>query len=251
MHILFVDESGTPPHPGTDGQKYFVVGGIIIPETIWLRLRDNLHGMKIRRHIRGEFKWRYFSPNNVELSNPMRHCDRETRNSIREEIYRIICSDRAVKTIAAICSVPAAYELPSVTTQNDVYQLTYKTITERFQYHLQDVTRESGRKEYGLIIGDHRGSKDDKSLRAHHQKLIYSSAGNTSKYENLIEGLLLQPSHLSIGIQLADMVAGAVWRKYEREDEYSYNLMSSSLRCRQDGRVDGYGIIKVPMRNWR
>lgn len=251
MHLLFVDESGTPPKPDREGQRYFVVGGIIIPETIWLRMRDLLHDMKVRRHIRGEFKWRYFAPSNMDPANPMRHLDQVARNLIREEIYRIICADRAVKTIAAVCSIPTAYAMQSVNTQNDVYHLTYKTITERFQYYLQDVSRETGRKEYGVIVGDHRGSQDDKSLRAHHQMLLYSAALNTSKYSNLVEGLFLQPSNLSIGIQLADMVAGAVWRKYERDDSHCYDLVESSLRRSPQGVVDGYGIVKVPRAGWR
>ena len=30
MHILFVDESGTPPKPGKQYPRYFVVGGIYL-----------------------------------------------------------------------------------------------------------------------------------------------------------------------------------------------------------------------------
>jgi hypothetical protein len=30
MHILFADESGTPPHPGQVSQRYFVIGGVIL-----------------------------------------------------------------------------------------------------------------------------------------------------------------------------------------------------------------------------
>ena len=32
---------------------------------------------------------------------------------------------------------PAAFAMASVADQNDLYQLTYKTISERFQYYLQ------------------------------------------------------------------------------------------------------------------
>jgi len=45
MHILFADESGTPPHPGQTTQRYFVIGGIIVPESVWHRLRDAILGM--------------------------------------------------------------------------------------------------------------------------------------------------------------------------------------------------------------
>jgi hypothetical protein len=250
MHILFVDESGTPPKPGKTHPRYFVVGGIIIPENLWHRLRDGLFGMKVRRKIRGEFKWRYFAPDNDDAANPMRHLDQATRDDIRAEIYRIIAAERGVKTMAAICSAAAAYKMPSVNDQEGLYELTYKTITERFQYHLQDLSQVAGETIRGMIIADHRGAGDDKRLQAHHQKLLYSSGRNISKYTHLTESLFFQKSHMSIGVQLADMVAGAVWRKFERNDDRWYNMVAPTLRRKADGTLEGYGIIKVPKAGW-
>jgi hypothetical protein len=250
MHILFADESGTPPHPGQANQRYFVIGGIIVPESVWHSLRDALLGMKIRRKIRGELKWRFFSPSNDDARNPMKNLSQEERDQIRAEVYAIIIKEKAVKTIAAICSIQAAYNMPSINDQQDIYNIGYKTLTERFQYYLQDQSRSSGVRTLGLIICDHRGKGDDKSLRAHHQMLVHSTAAFTSQYGNLIESVLLQPSNLSIGIQLADMVAGAVWRKCERGDDRWYAMMRDSLRRGPAGQIEGYGIIKVPKANW-
>ena len=55
---------------------------------------------------------------------------------------------------------------------------------------------------------------------------------------------------MSIGIQLADMVAGAVWRKFERGDDRWYKLVEPTLRRSRTGNVNGYGIIKVPREGW-
>src|SRR5579859_7191376 len=173
------------------------------------------------------------------------------RDAIRASVYKIICSEKSITTIAAICSAEAAYAMPSVSCQDDIYHLTYKTISERFQYYLQDISKKIGGKQYGIIVGDHRGSGEDKRLRAQHQKLIHSNGGFISNYDNLIETLFLEPSNISIGIQLADMVAGAVWRKYERNDGKWYGAVESSFRRSPDGRVDGYGIIKVPKAGWK
>jgi hypothetical protein len=246
MHILFLDESGTAPRPGDNYPAYFVVGGIIIPETSWHRMRDGLMGLKIRRQVRGEIKWRYFAPNNCEPRNPMRNMAQEDRDSLREEIYKLIGSEVAVRTIACVASREAAYAMPSVNSQADLYHGTFKPVTERFQYHLQDVGKVSGRKELGIIVGDHRAAGDDRRLRGHHEKLLHSSAAFTSKYENLIESLFLHPSNLSVGIQLADMVAGAVWRKFERKDDRFYKMLEPSLRTNRSGVVPGYGIVKFP-----
>jgi len=250
MHILFADESGTPPHPGQTTQRYFVIGGIIVPESVWHSLRDAILGMKIRRKIRGELKWRFFSPNNDDANNPMKSLAQDERDQVRAEIYGMITKEQSVRTLAAVCSIEAAYKMPSVNDQQGIYNLGYKTLTERFQYYLQDESRKSGTPTRGLIICDHRGKGDDKRLRAHHQMLVHSTAAFTSRYENLIESVLLQPSNLSIGIQFADLVAGAVWRKCERDDDRWYSMMRESLRRGPAGQVEGYGIIKVPKMNW-
>ena len=202
--------------------------------------------MKVRDKIRGEFKWRYFAPDNDDARNPMRYLAAEERDTIRAEIYSIICAEKGIRTMAAVCSAAAAYKMQSVADQEGIYHLTYKTITERFQYYLQDLSHELGEAVRGVVVADHRSGGDDKKLREHHQKLLYSSGRYISKYANLTESLFLQKSEMSIGIQMADMIAGAVWRMFERGDDRWYKLMESSLRKGPGGQVAGYGIIKVP-----
>jgi hypothetical protein len=247
---MFLDESGTPPKPGTEYPRRFVVGGLIVPEAAWHSLRDGLQGLKIRAKIRGEIKWRYFAPSNDDAKNPIRSLGQEDRNLVRAAVYRLIAAQKSVTTLACVISSEAAYKLHSVNCQEDVYALAYKGVTERFQYYLQDLSKASGRKEYGIIVCDQRGSKDDTSLRAEHQKLLYSTGSFISRYENLVEGVFLTPSHLSIGIQLADMVAGAIWRKFERDDSEWFDYVEPTLRRSSSGVVDGYGIVRMPKSGW-
>jgi len=100
------------------------------------------------------------------------------------------------------------------------------------------------------VVADHRGVEDDQRFRLHHQKLLYSSAEFISRYRNLVESLFVQPSNLSVGIQLADMVAGAVWRKFERGDDRWYGLLEPSLRRSSTGVLEGYGLVKSPKQGW-
>jgi hypothetical protein len=250
MYLLFVDESGNPPPPSRRDTKYFVMSGAIVPEFVWHKLRDALLGMKIRRKIRGELKWRFFAPGNEDPRNPLRGLGQTARDEIRTEIYEIITSLRSIRVLAAICSIETAYKMASVSDQQDIYNLTYKVLTERFQYFLQDVERETGSREHGMIISDHRGKDDDKKLRAHHQMLLHAPSGKVSKYPHLVESLLLQPSNLSVGIQVADMVAGAVWRKFERADSRWFDLVQPSFRRSTAGQIEGYGLMKVPKAAW-
>jgi hypothetical protein len=67
----------------------------------------------------------------------------------------------------------------------------------------------------------------------------------------LIEGLFLAPSHLSIGIQLADIVVGAVFRKFEHEDNRWFDLLEPSWRKSPKGKKEGFGLIKFPSKDWK
>lgn len=251
MHIFFIDESGTPPGLGKGTDKYFVIGGLVIPEQVWHKVRDAVHGMKVRRKLIGEIKWRYFSPTNADTANPMRSMSRDEKDEIRAELYQIICSVKSIKSMACVACIEAAYAMPSIMDRDDLYHYTYKPLSERFQYYLQDLSRTVGRTECGIVVADHRGPKDDARFRRAHEALLYSPGDFTSKYENLIESLFFQPSDLSVGVQLADMVAGAVWRKFEKGDDRWYTALEPSIRKSPSGSVDGYGIIKFPKKTWK
>ncbi|HMO76803.1 MAG TPA: DUF3800 domain-containing protein [Sphingopyxis sp.] len=250
MHLLFIDESGTPPKPHDGRQAYFVIAGLVIPEDRWQGMSDKLSGLKLREHYRGEVKWRFFAPNNQCDDNPMREWEQDRRNRFRNDIFSIITETKSCRIIACASEAMAAYVLGNVNTQSDLYFRTYKPVTERFQYLLQDITRASGRDTFGMIVADHRGKGDDDSMRHQHERLIRESGQYTSQYKNFIEGLFFAPSHLSVGIQLVDMIAGAIWRAQAHNDRTWYDKIRPSIRSSPTGRIDGFGIARFPKADW-
>lgn len=253
MYILFLDESGTAPASAESakGQRYFVIGGLTIPAGEWKGVAAKLHGLKTRYRLYGELKWRFFSPGNHDDENPMRAMEFAQRDQIRREALGIVTSVKSIRVIAAVASIPAAFAMDSVNDADDLYRLTYKTVTERFQYYLQDMRQQTGLEQCGIVVCDHRGPDSDRSLRRHHHRLVDAPGLFTSRYENFVETVFFAPSHLSVGLQLADIVAGSVWRKYERDDDRFYGLIEPAVRRSPGGNVDGFGIIKVPKRGWQ
>ena len=65
-----------------------------------------------------------------------------------------------------------------------------------------------------------------------------------------MESLFFLPSDISVGIQLADMVAGAVWRKFEKNDDRCYKMLEPSIRKSPSGQIDGFGIVRFPKGKW-
>ncbi len=251
MYLLFVDESGTPPKPDNDSRAYFVIAGLVIPEDRWSGLRDKLLGLKRAEGYRGEIKWRFFAPSNSDADNPMSDWDQARRNEFRMRVFSIITEAKSCRIIACCSESPTAYALGNVNSQDDLYFRTYKPVTERFQYLLQDITRASGRDSYGMIVADHRGRGDDERMRLQHERLIRETGSYTSNYSNFIEGLFFAPSHMSIGVQLADIVAGAIWRAQSQNDRTWYDPLRPSLRQSPTGQIDGWGIARFPKAGWQ
>ncbi len=246
MHMLFIDESGNPPPPGKSGLQYFVLGGVIIPEEVWPKLSAELTRLKRYYDVTGEIKWRYFVPGNSKSENSLLHLEPQKRDEFRLQLFTALTRYKSVKIISIIADVPSAYADSTIVDDDGLYQRAYKVLTERFQYFLQDIERESGQRINGIIICDHRNSHQDDRLRALHQRLVNSEGEFTSKYDNLIEGLFLAPSHYSVGIQFADLVAGAIFRKYASSDSRFFDLIRPLIRTSPSGKPEGFGLVAIP-----
>ena len=254
MHICFIDESGTPPKPGKIGRlRYFVIAGLIMHEAQWHGVSGELEQLRKRQDFRvsGEIKWRYFGPENADADNSVAHLSPEKRAEFRREIYSIITRRKSIKIVACVTSCEAAYGLNYVDDPEDIYKFTYKAVSERFQYFLQDTSRTVGDKQLGIIVADQRGRKQDEVMRRAHHGLVDENEIFSSNYVNYVETIFLTPSHRSVGIQLADMVAGAIARKFNAGDSLHYDQIRGSIRARADGSIAGYGIVKFPKDTWR
>ena len=239
MHLCFIDESGTPPSKPNPTQPYFTLGAVVIRDVDWKDVAKVVRGYCTRNQLKGELKWRYFSPHNASADNPMLERRPEERKALSIEMAKLIAKC-PLTVIACVTDIAAAFEYTSVSSQRELYHFAYKPLTERFQYFLQD------NKSVGIVIADHRGRDDDRLLRAHHDTLIAKPGNTVSGYGRLIEGLFLQDSCHSIGIQIADFVAGAIHRAYSTKDGELAKIIKPKIRAKSDGTVQGHGIVHHP-----
>lgn len=200
--------------------------------------------------VAGEVKWRFFGPENSDAENPVRHLSQDVRDQFRRQMYEILTRRKSVKLVACVANAAAAYAQPYVKNEEDLYHFTYKPVSERFQYFLQDISRVVGDQQLGLVVCDHRGKKQDDLLRRRHHKLIDDAQMFSSSYPNYVETIFMTPSHLSVGIQFADMVAGALGRFYNSGEEQFLDMVRGSFRASPQGKIDGYGVVKFPGRGW-
>jgi hypothetical protein len=252
MYLCFLDESGSVPKPKTpDKRPYFVMAALVMHEAQWHGVASEFRAILKQFGIRGEIKWRYFGQHNNDPDNSVAGLDGGARDQLRKKLFEIITARKSIKIIACVTSAASAYALDYVNDADDLYLYTYKTLTERFQYYLQDMSRAVGDKQLGIVVADHRGKAQDDLLRKRHAGLVAERGVFTSAYQNYVEIVFLTPSHYSIGIQLADMVAGAIGREYCARDDRYATLIRGSLRASARGTVDGFGLVKFPTKNWK
>lgn len=244
MHLCFVDESGTPPNAPNPKRPYFTLGGVIIEDKHWNPIADAFRGFVTRHQLRGELKWRYFSPHNSSEENPMLGRSAEERKHLSLEFARIIASAN-LTIIATVTDVAAAFEYASITSQQQLYHFAYKPLSERFQYYLQD------HKSIGITIADHRGRDNDRLFRAHHETLTSKQGKTNSGYDRFVEGLFLQDSAHSVGVQIADFVAGAIHRGYCTDDGEHASIIKPRIRQKPNGSILGHGIVHHPRDRFR
>lgn len=238
MYLCFVDESGTALSAPNPNKPYFTLGAVIVKSDDWPLLHNYVHGFRVGNKLRGELKWRYFAPHNRDEGNPMLDRDAAERKALSIQFAKLL-ANTPITLIASITDIEAAFAYNSVNNDQDLYHFAYKPITERFQYFLQD------NNAHGIIIADHRNHDNDRLFRAHHQTLVDGNGTAVSKYDRLIEGLFLQDSCMSIGIQVADYIAGAIHRAYSVGDGEHAGHLRGKFRTR-NGSPIGAGVIHHP-----
>jgi hypothetical protein len=247
MHILFVDESGTAPEPAhAEKSPKFVLGGIVISEETWPKLRDELEIVKRKYSVNGEIKWRYFLRSATAHHFTLEHLTLRERDSLRRDLFEILGKYHSVRFFAVVVETEAAYKRDLCSTGEELYQLAFKLITEQFQSYLDSLEEKFGVGVKGMVVADNRNQIQDAELREFHHSLISMQSENFPSRDKLIEGLFFAASHLSVGTQFADLVAGAVYRKYVREDREFWEAIQGNFASNHYMGLNQDGVMEMP-----
>jgi hypothetical protein len=254
MKILFVDES----YYLNSKEPLFVLGGVVIPEKSWLQCKDFLTKIKKDNKINGEIKWKYVF-NIKDPKGTMSHLSLESRlDKVIKPILEFVRDNnlQIFTTLTHISDLKQKFvesskieELSPLFRQEFeryYYSKNYENIVQRFQYYLQDLEFDNR----GIVICDSRNSREDEYLRDIHKNMLDGVTGKkTIIYKNLIEHVLIAPSHLSIGIQFADVIAGIIYNRLRKNEKTNYlcQIISGNFnKQRGEKTSEGRGVVKIP-----
>jgi hypothetical protein len=243
MYLLFMDESGNPALKAKRvSTEACVIAGVAIPDGAWRPIDRQFTAIKARYEVTGELKWRDFASTS---RGPLAHLDPAQRDGLRRDVYQLVTGRNAIRIIAVI-GTPSVYAAAGWyrDAPDGFYRHALKALSERFQYFLQDMSRETAQTHTGLLVCDARERTNDQRLVEAMNELM-KGGPFISNYDNIVEGLFMADSRLSTGIQLADMVAGAIWHNEVRKRSTWYDVIQPRIRRGSGGTVAGYGIVRI------
>jgi hypothetical protein len=222
MHLFYLDESG---HPTDSKQDYFVLGGFSVFERQSFWFEAELEKIAAR--------FNPAEPRSVELhGSPMlqgrgiwRSVPLEDRlQAIKDAISVLTKSHPGNRIFGVVVK-------KSLISPQDPVEYCFEQISSRFDQYLWRLHMRSNTQR-GIIILDKSTYENTLQGLATNFRSIGHSWG---VLRNLAEVPLFLDSKASRLIQLADLIAFGIFRKYEKNDDRFFNLFAN--RFDSDGDV--------------
>jgi hypothetical protein len=201
MYLLYVDESGNPDDQET---RYFVFGGVAVFEREVYWISDEVNRLAATHFPNSEIEF-HAQAISSHRDEPWHSCPTTTRNQIIDELCAILARRRVVLFGVAVQKSLA----------QEVVGRAFEEICNRCDLFLRRL-HSQGETQRALIIFDE--SRYESRL----QTLLaeYRSLGTRygTPVRNFAEVPLFANSRATRLLQLADLVAYAIFRRYERGD---------------------------------
>lgn len=215
MHLLYLDESGSASDPS---QQYFVLAGVSVfeRESHWVEQQLNTVAQRFDPA----------SPYSLELhGSPMRSGKGVWRSHSKDdrlqaigEALRVGVTNRSDKNVRLFGAVIKKAAIAG----QDPVEMAFEQLTSRFDMYLKRLYNKHGNAQRGLILLDKSSTENRIQTLAREFKYEGHSWGTT---KNLAEVPVFLDSRASRLIQLADLVAFAIFRFYEHNDNSFYDII--------------------------
>ena len=236
MYLLYLDDAGSL----TDSsQRHFILAGIALFErqTHWLQTElDNLVGTL-----------GHPDPDQLELHANQIFAGRNwwRRMPQRGQRRQVILDGLAApKALHGVWRLFGAVIDKQALSPSDPIEYAFEQLSSRFDHFLRRLHRQ-GNSQRGLIILD-KTAKAQQEMRLQSLAAEFKTVGYTwGVTHNLADVPLFADSRSTRLIQYADLVAYALWRKYEKGDDEFFDVISGDFD-REGGVVHGLHHYKNP-----
>lgn len=260
-YFLFSDECGAyipEPNEGfLSSHPYYVRTSLLVPSSEYRDLCQSYIELKHQFDLPAEkeIKW----SNQWTLRKIQKSGDELSKSHdlyfLKDYDYHKLI-DFVENSIDLVSRISGVTVLTSVTRNHANWKMTKKRCYEmHIENHMQRVQFEMENNGYNIAVMffDSVNDKTDRLLRD-----IYADLTRINRFKvefsHIKDSLNIEHSHQSIGVQMADLVAGAVNsffkaqnspNNYERGLKMFKESIKPRLRC-VDGEICGFGIMEIP-----
>ncbi|MFN2490816.1 MAG: DUF3800 domain-containing protein [Actinomycetota bacterium] len=249
----FLDDAGDSRLKGKG--DYWVLGGIVLPDETWPHLRTGMDAVRAKWQIPAgqELKWsdvwsRWGQLKTLNLLKKFSKPASVSHIASRPQLVQlvgdqldVVAADSGIRIICVYCVKAAAMNVCQYDPDPDerCYRDMFQDAIERYEYLLR------GAGIYGSIVIDQKSGKLDKVIRETAADLLVHGTRFTN-IERVVDGLSVNPSSLSYGLQMSDFVVGAL-HTCLRNDIAAHALrVRANFHRKADGTAAGAGIKRYP-----
>lgn len=239
MYLLYIDDSGTNDlkkensvSPDGGNSLYFVLGSILLKAKVLEEVEKKFQ----------EIKNHFFKDPTDEIKLSVR------QKIFKEHGVREIYREEVLNTLSSIdCKLFAVgqnkfrtYTNGLVSSKHDIYKLSFQHII----YLINSYMYTHKIKEPIIVFIDTKDSNHDRLIYD-----AYKDALDNNKLFRNFDSSIFSPSinvvisRHTLGAQLADFVAGSIWRSLEAKENKYANIIKTNFHCSDSGNPIGYGYI--------
>ncbi|UOY92870.1 DUF3800 domain-containing protein [Ectobacillus sp. JY-23] len=239
MYLLYIDDAGTntlkkDKEPSTDGGNtlYFVLGGVLLKPTSLESLENKFHDIKAKyfkdvfMEIKYSLKKQSFKPEH-----------KENISLYRNEIYNCLAESD--------CILFACGQNKYVTYTNNVAKdkhSIYKLNFQHLLYLINSFLFVNKIHEPIIVFIDTKDKHQDEVIfKAYKEALSDNTVFRNFDTTVFSPTINVVVSRYTIGAQLADIVAGAMWRSLESKDRTFSKILQKRFYATETGDIIGYG----------
>jgi len=242
-YFMFVDASGDPGPFRGENTRFYVLSGLILMPEKWYEAYNGILDIISRFFPRIDLTRRpELHMNHLRRGKGIYgRLNRDQRRQMADAIYNLI---EKIEPIIISIVVDKEKYFARYTKSYPVKHTSFHYLMDRYERFL------SRRASYGILIYDYEGKRDrDIRNMLEESRLIgsYNYRFHTRwQYERIVETIFFTESETSIGLQLADFVAYAIFACYEKKYCERFNQLQPFFDKSPSGSIENYGLKVIP-----
>ncbi|MGQ7412964.1 DUF3800 domain-containing protein [Streptococcus suis] len=221
MYLLYIDESGTKDlHRGQDNKEgnseYFVLGGVLVKAEDLSHIEDKIQRLKAE-YLKDPYQELKSTVDQKKIKKD------KNRQQFLDEIHQAI-SESVCYCFGAQVHKPTLQKDGVLKTKDEIYKICFQHLLSSVNSFMKHERLEQS----VTVFIDRIDSAHNKKVYVAYKEALESQAIDFIGFDDkhFSPSINFVDSEFTIGVQIADIIAGALWRGVEKNKKRILNYFS-------------------------